>query len=49
MPDAEARRLYERWGWTQTGTAQHSPESPILDALALPLPHGRFMIDSGGE
>ncbi|BEL12940.1 GNAT family N-acetyltransferase [Actinoplanes sichuanensis] len=37
MPNAEARALYERWGWIQTGTAQHSPDSPVLDALALPL------------
>ncbi|MBG0569186.1 GNAT family N-acetyltransferase [Actinoplanes aureus] len=38
VPNADARRLYERWGWVQTGTAQHSPESPVLDALALLLP-----------
>jgi GNAT superfamily N-acetyltransferase len=37
LPDAEARRMYENWGWVQTGTAHHTPESPVLDALALPL------------
>jgi GNAT superfamily N-acetyltransferase len=37
FPDAPAREAYRRWGWTQTGTAHHTPESPILDALALKL------------
>jgi GNAT superfamily N-acetyltransferase len=40
MPNATAREIYRRWGWVQTGTAQHTPQSPILDALALALPGG---------
>lgn len=41
MPGAAAREMYRRWGWTQTGTAHHAPDSPILDALILPLPADR--------
>jgi ribosomal protein S18 acetylase RimI-like enzyme len=38
MPDAPARELYRRWGWIPVGTAHHTPESPVLDSLVLPLP-----------
>jgi GNAT superfamily N-acetyltransferase len=37
MPDAPAREAYRRWGWRQIGTAHHTPDSPVLDALVLPL------------
>jgi len=37
MPDALAREAYRRWGWRQIGTAHHTPDSPVLDALVLPL------------
>jgi GNAT superfamily N-acetyltransferase len=37
FPDAPAREVYRRWGWTQVGTAHHTPDSPILDSLVLPL------------
>ena len=37
MPNAPAREIYRRWGWVQTGIAHHAPDSPVLDALALPL------------
>jgi GNAT superfamily N-acetyltransferase len=37
-PMAPARRMYQRWGWRQVGTAQHSVDSPVFDALVLPLP-----------
>lgn len=37
MPDAPAREHYRRWGWQQVGTAHHTPESPVLDSLVLPL------------
>lgn len=37
MPDAPARELYRRWGWLSVGTAHHTPESPVLDSLVLPL------------
>jgi GNAT superfamily N-acetyltransferase len=40
MPNADARSMYERWGWVQTGTAHHTPDSPVLDALARPLAEG---------
>ncbi|MFK3983034.1 GNAT family N-acetyltransferase [Micromonospora sp. NPDC050397] len=38
MPTAHARQMYQRWGWHQVGTARHTPDSPLLDALVLPLP-----------
>ena len=37
VPAAPARSLYQRWGWKQIGTAQHTPDSPPLDALVLSL------------
>jgi GNAT superfamily N-acetyltransferase len=37
MPDAPAREMYGRWGWHQTGTAHHTPDSPVLDALVFRL------------
>jgi GNAT superfamily N-acetyltransferase len=37
LPAAPARKLYERWGWTQVGFAKHTSDSPTLDSLALPL------------
>jgi GNAT superfamily N-acetyltransferase len=37
LPAAPARQVYRRWGWEQVGTAQHTPDSPVLDALALSL------------
>ena len=37
MPNAPAREMYRRWGWTQTGTAHHTADSPILDALAVKI------------
>lgn len=37
FPDAAAREVYRRWGWTQVGTAHHTPDSPVLDSLVLPL------------
>ena len=36
-PEAPARQMYARWGWTQIGTAHHTPDSPVLDALVLSL------------
>lgn len=38
VPTSAARQLYQRWGWSQVGTARHTPDSPILDALVLHLP-----------
>jgi GNAT superfamily N-acetyltransferase len=35
QPDAPARRLYERWGWVPVGTAQHAPDTPVMDQLVL--------------
>ena len=37
MREAPVRQMYARWGWQQVGTAQHTPTSPILDQLVLPL------------
>ena len=34
-PDAPARRIYERWGWEQIGTAKHTDEAPTMDQLLL--------------
>jgi GNAT superfamily N-acetyltransferase len=35
--DDPARRMYERWGWEQIGTAQHTPDAPVMDQLLLRL------------
>lgn len=37
VADAPARDLYTRWGWRQIGTAQHTPDAPVMDQLVLPL------------
>lgn len=37
IPNAPARQMYERWGWVQVGTAQHTPDSPAMDQLVLAL------------
>ncbi|GGL18966.1 GNAT family N-acetyltransferase [Mangrovihabitans endophyticus] len=37
VPNAPARELYRRWGWKQVGTARHTADSPVLDALAIEL------------
>jgi GNAT superfamily N-acetyltransferase len=37
IPDTPARATYDRWGWQQIGTAQHSPDAPVMDQLVLPL------------
>ncbi len=37
LPTEPARQMYQRWGWRQVGTAQHSPDSPVMDALVLTL------------
>lgn len=37
IPDAPARQMYARWGWVQVGTAQHAPDSPVMDQLVLAL------------
>ena len=34
---APARELYARWGWEQTGTAQHTPDADVMDQLVLRL------------
>ncbi|MGH3916406.1 MAG: GNAT family N-acetyltransferase [Pseudonocardiaceae bacterium] len=34
-----ARRIYAQWGWEQVGTAQHTPEAPIMDQLVLRRTH----------
>lgn len=37
VADAPARRMYDRWGWRQVGTIQHTPTAPVMDELVLPL------------
>lgn len=32
-----ARTAYDRWGWRQVGQLQPFPDSPVFDALILPL------------
>lgn len=41
------RRRYARWGWEQVGTAQHTPEAPVMDQLVLN--RTRLMTDPAGE
>lgn len=36
-PDEPARQMYARWGWRQVGTAQHTPDAPLMDQLVLDL------------
>jgi GNAT superfamily N-acetyltransferase len=36
-PGLPAREMYARWGWRQIGTAQHTPDAPVMDQLVLPL------------
>jgi GNAT superfamily N-acetyltransferase len=36
-PDEPARQMYVHWGWEQVGTAQHTPEAPVMDQLVLKL------------
>jgi GNAT superfamily N-acetyltransferase len=33
-----ARTAYAHWGWTKAATLQPFPDSPLFDALILPLP-----------
>ncbi len=37
-PDNPARDLYLRWGWRVVGKLQPFPDSPVFDAMVLPLP-----------
>ncbi|GAA2332957.1 GNAT family N-acetyltransferase [Dactylosporangium salmoneum] len=35
LAEAPARAMYERWGWIQIGSEQHTTDSPLLDSLVL--------------
>lgn len=36
-PDAQARAIYERWGWQQVGTNRPREDAPAADVLVLEL------------
>lgn len=37
-PDAQARRIYEHWGWRHVASVQPADDAPWMHALLLPLP-----------
>jgi hypothetical protein len=37
-PDADARKIYPRWGWRQVGTNRPKPDAPVDDIMVRPLP-----------
>lgn len=36
-PDAQARRIYEHWGWKHAANVQPADDGPWMHALVLPL------------
>jgi GNAT superfamily N-acetyltransferase len=38
VDNAPARSAYAAWGWRKIGQSQPFPDSPVLDALVIPLP-----------